>query len=165
MAGYVYLIGSPTFCWYKIGRSTTPEIRIKSLGVLLPFKIHVIAIWKAEGYKHLESLLHKRYRKFQINGEWFRFSKTEVQAIILDVPYTMIQLQSLVNFENVEDDFPSKQRPQMTREEGIWQSEHKLAWQQVSKIEPKEERKKAMEKLIADRKAHKILVMQKRMLA
>jgi hypothetical protein len=27
MAGYVYLIGTPIFGWYKIGKSITPEVR------------------------------------------------------------------------------------------------------------------------------------------
>jgi len=36
MIGYVYLIGSPTFGWYKIGKSRKPEIRIENLGILLP---------------------------------------------------------------------------------------------------------------------------------
>ena len=41
MAGYVYLIGTPIFGWYKIGKSKTPEVRIKDLGILLPFKLHI----------------------------------------------------------------------------------------------------------------------------
>jgi hypothetical protein len=48
MAGYVYLIGNSIFNWYKIGKSVTPEVRIKDLGILLPFKIKVMSIWKAE---------------------------------------------------------------------------------------------------------------------
>ena len=35
MAGYVYLIGNSIFGWYKIGKSISPEIRIKDLGILL----------------------------------------------------------------------------------------------------------------------------------
>jgi hypothetical protein len=55
MAGYVYLIGTPIFGWYKIGKSITPEIRVKDLGILLPFKIKVMAIWKAENHHLMES--------------------------------------------------------------------------------------------------------------
>lgn len=54
MSGYVYLIGSPIFGWYKIGKSITPEVRIKNLGILLPFKIDIICIWKAENHHKLQ---------------------------------------------------------------------------------------------------------------
>ena len=42
MEGFVYLIGSPLFGWYKIGKSKTPEVRVSNLGILLPFKLKII---------------------------------------------------------------------------------------------------------------------------
>jgi hypothetical protein len=54
MTGFVYLIGSTTFGWYKIGKSITPEVRIQNLGILLPFKIEVIAVWKAANHHAME---------------------------------------------------------------------------------------------------------------
>lgn len=87
MAGYVYLIGSPTFGWYKIGKSATPDIRIKDIGILLPFKVAVFAIWKAENHHLLETVLHEKYAQFNINGEWFRFERDKIAAIVLwDLP-------------------------------------------------------------------------------
>jgi len=81
MTGYVYLIGNPTFGWYKIGKSITPEIRVQNIGVLLPFKIEVVGIWKSENHSRLEKHLHQTYDDFRINGEWFRFSKTQIQML------------------------------------------------------------------------------------
>jgi hypothetical protein len=81
MAGYVYLIGTPVFKWYKIGKSRTPEIRIQNLGILLPFSIKVIGIWKAANHTALEQELHNKYRYCQINGEWFSFKNQEISKL------------------------------------------------------------------------------------
>lgn len=86
ISGYVYLIGTPIFGWYKIGKSKTPEVRVKDLGILLPFKIKVIGVWKAENHHLLESSLHEIYSEFRINGEWFEFQKKEVYKIADSIP-------------------------------------------------------------------------------
>lgn len=84
--GYVYLIGSTKFGWYKIGKSKIPEIRIRDLGILLPFRVEVIKIWKAEDHHSLEKLLHEIHNANKINGEWFEFSKIEIQQLIESIP-------------------------------------------------------------------------------
>lgn len=82
MLGYVYLIGSSLFGWYKIGKSKTPETRVENLGILLPFKIEVFAIWKAENYSLMEEALHEKYAAHHINGEWFSFDHKKVKTIV-----------------------------------------------------------------------------------
>jgi hypothetical protein len=77
----VYLIGSPTFGWYKIGKSRTPEVRVQNIGVLLPFKVEVIGVWKSVRYSWLETHLHERHAKDRINGEWFKFNNNQVKEI------------------------------------------------------------------------------------
>jgi len=68
MEGYVYFIGTPVFGWYKIGKSKTPEVRVKDLGILLPFKVHIIGVWKAKNHTLMESSLHEMYKDKRING-------------------------------------------------------------------------------------------------
>ena len=46
--GYVYLIGSSRFGWYKIGKSRSATIRVQTLGILLPFKVEVFAVWMTD---------------------------------------------------------------------------------------------------------------------
>src|SRR5271165_5663137 len=110
MAGYVYLIGTPLFGWYKIGKSITPEVRVKDLGILLPFKLHIISIWKAEDHTLMEQLLHKKYNGSCINGEWFEFTKDAVSRLIESIPSSSRVYPStgaLVNldrFSNIEED-------------------------------------------------------------
>ena len=86
MAGYVYFIGTPIFGWYKIGKSITPEVRIKDLGILLPFKIEVIAVWSAQNHHAMEKVLHEIYAANRINGEWFEFTKDAAFAVVDNIP-------------------------------------------------------------------------------
>lgn len=110
MSGYVYLIGTPVFGWYKIGKSKTPEVRIKDLGILLPFKIHIIGIWAAKNHTLMESSLHDIYSEKRINGEWFEFSKKEVMELFNYIPSetrifpTHMSSTSLDKFSNIDED-------------------------------------------------------------
>lgn len=79
--GFVYLIGTPTFGWYKIGKSKTPEVRVQNIGVLLPFKIEVIGVWKSDRHSWLETHLHDKYAANRINGEWFTFMNHEIKGL------------------------------------------------------------------------------------
>jgi hypothetical protein len=84
--GYVYLIGTTVYGWYKIGKSKTPEVRVRDLGILLPFKIRVFRVWKAENHHLMEKALHEMYAKNQINGEWFQFTRVQLRALIDAIP-------------------------------------------------------------------------------
>lgn len=109
MSGYVYLIGNPLFNWYKIGKSITPEIRIKDLGILLPFKIKVMSVWKAENHHLMESALHDIYKKNRINGEWFEFTGDDIGKIINSIPEeSRVFLDNSDRFSNIIEDTSSK---------------------------------------------------------
>lgn len=111
MVGYVYLIGTPVFKWYKIGKSRTPEVRVQDLGILLPFKIEVIGVWKAKNHTALESELHSKYNYCRINGEWFNFEHNEVHQLFQLLPASVRVYPSdntpdsvFARFSNVEED-------------------------------------------------------------
>jgi hypothetical protein len=169
MQGYVYLIGSKTFHWYKIGRSKHPAIRIQDLGILLPFKIEVFAVWRAESYKSLESLLHTKYKENRINGEWFSFDRYELRAVILDVPYVLVQSSELVSFTNMEEDLIKPLTKNLWTKKIIcpkhqqWQTEHKEKWRATAKIESEIERSAVRRRLVLDRKSHQIEMAKDRL--
>lgn len=111
MAGYVYLIGTPIFGWYKIGKSVSPEIRIKDLGILLPFKIKVLSVWRAENHHLMEKSLHEIYTHKRINGEWFEFTRPEIHAVIESIPAdARIYLDNTERFSNIEQDTRNAKR-------------------------------------------------------
>ena len=102
MAGHVYLIGSRTFNWYKIGKSNNAAIRVSELGILLPVRIEVLAVWKAENHHETERLLHEKYASHRINGEWFTFTASHIKAIIREMAAAQIEIAE--NFSNIEKD-------------------------------------------------------------
>lgn len=111
MSGYVYIIGNPVFKWYKIGKSIAPEVRVQDLGILLPFKVVAIGIWKAMDHTRLEKELHAKYDYCRINGEWFRFENHEVEQIFHLLPeaacvYPSESSPNLIfeKFTNIEQD-------------------------------------------------------------
>jgi len=82
--GFVYLIGSDKYGWYKIGFSKNCEIRADQLGILLPFKVELFAVWKSADAFALEGEMHERYSHFHIHGEWFALSEDDRYALIED---------------------------------------------------------------------------------
>lgn len=113
MAGFVYLIGNSIFKWYKIGKTKTPNVRIRNIGILLPFKVSIIGIWKAENHSALESLLHKKYGYCAINGEWFLFQQGEASKLFDILPEDSCVFSrhkkneiKLSNFSNLKRDCP-----------------------------------------------------------
>ncbi len=115
MAGHVYLIGSKRFGWFKIGKSSDAKIRVTQLGVLLPFHIEVLAIWRAENHHELEHILHEKYAMHRINGEWFGFSKKQLRSLIEEMKMAAVSM--LANFSNIiehRDDWNRKKKTQKT---------------------------------------------------
>jgi Meiotically up-regulated gene 113 len=115
--GYIYLIGSKHFRWYKIGKSRTPNIRIKNIGVLLPFKIRIFGLWRVEDSSLAEATLHELYSKKNINGEWFLLKDEDVEALIskiLPVDARIFPHEGsdtfLTDFHNIPHDFPPPMR-------------------------------------------------------
>ena len=110
MEGYVYLIGNPKLCWYKIGKSKTPEVRVRDLGILLPFKIEVIGVWRAMDHSLMEKALHEMHAKNRINGEWFEFSRNKAHEVFSAIPaenriYPIEGVKhSLASFSNIHED-------------------------------------------------------------
>lgn len=128
--GYVYLIGSSRFGWYKIGQSKTAEIRIKQLGILLPFKIEVFSVWMTDNPSRLESSFHQHYSDFHINGEWFSFEWNQLGEVIADDPPYFGQRvfqkesDSLYQFSNLRDDkyIETSKALKKQKHEALWEA-------------------------------------------
>lgn len=93
MKGYVYLIGNSQFGWYKIGKSVRPNIRVKTVGVLLPFTISVFAVWESSDHSRMEAYLHRKFASLRIQGEWFRLSSLDVNYL-LSRPETKVRVMA-----------------------------------------------------------------------
>lgn len=153
--GYVYLIGTPIFGWYKIGKSRTPEIRIKDLGILLPFKIHVLGVWQAANHHLMESSLHEIYANKRINGEWFEFSKKEAYDMFNSIPAEAriypndVEQHPLDKFSNIVEDTKKSNRVIGVRTQklrGNFTPEEREA-KKIAAIEKHKEKKRQREDL------------------
>ena len=71
-----YLIKENNTSFYKIGKSTNPTLREKTLQRQMP-NIHIVKIWD----KDIEKTLHKKYKQQRVRGEWFKLTKVQVRHI------------------------------------------------------------------------------------
>lgn len=76
-AGYVYLLKSPTTN-YKIGRTKNPDDRLRTFTVKLPFEVEYDHLIKCSDMYRAEAILHGRFNRKRVNGEWFNLTDAEV---------------------------------------------------------------------------------------
>lgn len=89
--GYVYLFRCGGF--YKIGLAKDANKRLSGLKTSSPFEIEMVKSWRCKRPDTIERILHDRYDKFRVRGEWFQLAE--------DV------LQSLLTLEDLNKEFPS----------------------------------------------------------
>ena len=67
--GYIYLLKNNVLGGYKIGITTAPKSRFKSLAVGI--KATLIGYWQLDAYRELEKQLHKEYGAKRVpQSEW-----------------------------------------------------------------------------------------------
>lgn len=78
--GYIYLFECGGK--YKIGFSSNVERRIKELDYR-PFEINLITKSNLLSNAYdLEQELHSKYEQYKITGEWYEFSKSEIDEVV-----------------------------------------------------------------------------------
>lgn len=73
---YIYLIRSQQF--FKIGIAGNPEVRILELQIGNPIKLELIAAHEFEDAEPAEWVLHQRFSKKRVSGEWFLLDDSDV---------------------------------------------------------------------------------------
>ncbi len=82
VSGYVYVIWVDGY--FKVGASKDIKKRLRTINTHTPHEITVYAIFQVSDMFALEGLLHGRYSKYRVKGEWFKASKklsSEIAAI------------------------------------------------------------------------------------
>lgn len=82
--GYVYLLQDPVSKLYKIGRSATPEERLKAINSNFPpgrALIKMIDYAKVENPDEVEGDMHWAYKYHNVEREWFQLSPKDVSDI------------------------------------------------------------------------------------
>lgn len=78
--GYVYVLKGPQG-YYKIGKTVSPDNRIATFGIELPFDVEYELVVKVEDYHSAERRLHERYANKRVRGEWFALTKEDLQEM------------------------------------------------------------------------------------
>lgn len=78
----IYFITSPSIQWYpvKIGHAKYPEGRLGDLQVGCPWPLEIVAL--LPGGRVVEQILHLKFRRQRMLGEWFR-NEGEVRDAML----------------------------------------------------------------------------------
>lgn len=79
--GWVYAIREARGGRVKIGRSESPEGRLKTLRTGSPDPLHLI--WTTEGGTPLEQFLHGYFADRHVHGEWFGFAQVATDDLVL----------------------------------------------------------------------------------
>ena len=76
--GLVYLFKIKSKNHYKIGVTTNLSKRINQISLKMPFELEVIHTIKCKNIYELEKEFHEKFKKKNINGEWFELSKDDI---------------------------------------------------------------------------------------
>ena len=99
---FVYIINVVGTNKYKIGRSNDINRRLRQLQTGSPDKLTLYDIFTCADCSTLEPMIHKTFAKFRLNGEWFKFTDTEItncRYIIYEL-IKNINLKMNTNIEN-----------------------------------------------------------------
>lgn len=80
--GWVYVIGNIEHGWFKIGYSrVSPESRLEQIKGNCPVPLKIIARMEHKQAYLIEQMLHGRFAKKRLQGEWFQLTLDEIRSI------------------------------------------------------------------------------------
>jgi len=99
---YVYILHSDHGT--KIGRSVDPHTRSRTIGTKTPFKITRTEIFHVKNMSKAEKGLHKHFKQYRLNGEWFNLDDSQIQEArdIIEKEYGEIKEALVPLFERKE---------------------------------------------------------------
>ncbi len=82
--GVVYLLLAQGTARLKIGRTGTGPGRLASLKTASPFPLQLLRRIETTDAVSLETLLHRRYRRYRVHLEWFELPPDILAALLLE---------------------------------------------------------------------------------
>ena len=77
--GYIYIFNIIGSAYYKIGKTVNVECRFNDIKSAMPFDLSICGQWHVDDCGGAEKLLHRRFRKSRIRGEWFELDYSELR--------------------------------------------------------------------------------------
>lgn len=106
--GFVYVIGSHKYKFFKVGFSQDPFKRLKSIQTGCPFQVWVVLIINAT--MDYEKQLHRKFRRENTVGEWFRYRPNGKFANWLDAKLRALNIQMGYSVQNKTKDYEIKEQ-------------------------------------------------------
>lgn len=104
--GYVYLIRQAETDLYKIGHTSYhPKKRLKELQTGNPEKLHLIEYYSSDYCQKIESLLHLKYKNYNVRQEWFRFDLSIESSFLNECQSKEAGAKHLVESKKANDDW------------------------------------------------------------
>ena len=85
MSFVYFIIESPFTGKVKIGKSDSPQARLKTLQTGNPNKLEIHGVVPCDNAFGLETTLHNKYNSRRLNGEWFTMNKDEIDECIKNI--------------------------------------------------------------------------------
>jgi hypothetical protein len=79
-SGFVYLVGSRTHKWFKIGTTRNSHKRLRSLQQSVPFALEAFSVIQVCHGLYVEKPFHKQFRAYRIHGGWFFLSEDAIAS-------------------------------------------------------------------------------------
>ncbi|MCP3925039.1 MAG: GIY-YIG nuclease family protein [Desulfobacterales bacterium] len=80
--GYVYIIKEVDNNYYKIGVSRMkPFNRMSNMQTGNPRELEYVGIYLINNYWEVEKIIHRKYDRYNIRGEWFEFDDNMINEI------------------------------------------------------------------------------------
>jgi len=88
---YVYLVRAVGSNMCKIGISSNPSMRLRSMQVGSPLKLAICRTHPCENSAETEKVLHKAFEEYYSHGEWFKLGSNKAielfDQIVADYPH------------------------------------------------------------------------------
>ena len=79
-AQFVYLIKGGDY--HKIGIAKDAKKRLSGIKTSCPFPAEVLKFWESRSAQRVEKLLHRQFKPYHANGEWFRLPTEVIEELI-----------------------------------------------------------------------------------
>ena len=80
-SGWVYVLQGIGTDYYKIGKTSNPENRLRTFGVKLPLDVRYAVLIRTQDRHVMEKRLHTDYEHKRVDGEWFALDDNDLEDI------------------------------------------------------------------------------------
>ena len=93
----VYALSTHDFAYVKLGMTSSLKQRFINIQTACPFKLFLWLGIRTPIPEQIESYLHKKYKEFRVNGEWFSFRQEQLDELLVFFSKTNKHIREVKN--------------------------------------------------------------------